>query len=72
MRCSPVRVISLKTRQPVTTSEDQRAQRHPVPPQGEAALDVECVRQGNFCLCWMPAWFYFAERVGEERRKTDV
>ena len=70
------RVVSLKTRAPLACfgnapSLDDHPARVATRNNGEAALAVPCVRDGNFCLCWMPAWFYLAERVGEER-KTDA
>jgi hypothetical protein len=67
MRCLPVRVVSLKTREPLDTSGVKRAHAQQVPAEGEATLDAACVKDGNFCHCWMPAWFYLAERVGQER-----
>lgn len=67
------RVISLHTRAPLTCFGDVPAPA-PTPAQaatrvnGEDVLLVPCVRDGNFCQCWMPAWFYLAERVAEERK----
>jgi hypothetical protein len=31
-----------------------------------------CGGSGNFCRCWMPAWFRLAELVGQERRSANV
>jgi len=42
----------------------------PRPTDGE--MHSACVGSGNFCRCWMPAWFRLAELVGEERRSASV
>ncbi len=34
----------------------------------DTALSVSCFAGGNFCRCWMPAWFQLAELVAAERR----
>jgi hypothetical protein len=56
MHCSTTRVVSLKTRHPI--SVDERAEGETVP----------CAAPANVCICWMAAWFALAERVGEERQ----
>lgn len=66
-------VISLRSRAPIacfggTVSPEPEQAPAATRLNGEAALAVPCVRDGNFCQCWMPAWFYLAERVSEERK----
>lgn len=68
MRCTTARVVSLKTRQ--RPNEGERSSPPAVPP--EAALDHACVKDGNYCRCWMAAWFLLAERVGAERRQAQM
>jgi hypothetical protein len=67
------RVISLQTRAPIACYGGSQPAEIPSAPaatrqNGADALLVTCVRDGNFCQCWMPAWFYLAERVSEERK----
>ncbi len=65
----PNRVVSLKTRAPLACVAE-RATAAPAPSEPEAMLAAPCVKDGNFCFCWMPAWFYLAEIVGDERRRS--
>jgi hypothetical protein len=50
--------------------------RHHVPAETPRPTDDEmhsgCTGSGNFCRCWMPAWFRLAELVGQERRSANV
>lgn len=44
----------------------------PPPRETGDMLKHECVTHGNFCRCWMPAWFHLAELVGQERRGANA
>lgn len=66
MSATSNRVVALKTRAPLVCVAE-RPSNAAVSSDLDAALNVPCVRDGHFCLCWMPAWFLLAERVGAER-----
>ena len=68
MNCSAARVVSLKTRQPIAVEERIKAQN--APNDHDVVFNVPCVAAGNFCLCWMPAWFRLAEIVAAERKEA--
>jgi hypothetical protein len=50
--------------------------RYRAPEKAQHPTDDEihsaCAGSGNFCRCWMPAWFRLAELVGQERRSANV
>lgn len=40
--------------------------------QTDDEIHNACIAHGNFCRCWMPAWFHLAELVGQERRSANA